>query len=195
MSKQVFSYALAATGQERIVLPADFAYRKILYGALSAGNSPSSQVANAKLSIDNDRQVLINNLKTSDLAKMFAVQAASEIITGLGSGSAITFFVAPTYEMIMTFAPMGSAQGATVTVNQGSGGTTSILSDSSEAFQSVARGYAPHGMINLPQGDQMDLSDWLPVSQAGSVVLSLTAGSSIASSQTAQVILQQLRTY
>lgn len=195
MSKQVYSYAIAASGQERIVLPADYAYRKILYGALSAGNSPSSQIATAKLSIDNDRQVLINSLSSADLAKMFAINAASEIITGMGSGSAITYFLAPTYEMIMTIAPMGSALAATVTVNQGSGGTTSILSDSSEAFQCVARGYAPHGLINLPQGNQNDPNDWLPVSQAGSVVLTLKGGSSIASSQTGQVLLQQFRTY
>lgn len=195
MSKQVYNYALAASGQERIVLPADYAYRKILYGALSAGNTPSSQVATAKLSIDNDKHVLINSLQTSDLAKMLGGPKVVESLIGMGSGSAITFYIAPTYEQYMTFAPMGSAQAATVTVNQGSGGTCSILSDANEGFQALSFGYAPHGMIGLPQGDQNDPNDWLPVSQAGSVVLSLTAGSSIASSQTAQVILQQLRTY
>ena len=195
MSKEVFNYALAASGQERIVLPADYDYRKILYGALSAGNSPPSQVAKAKLSIDNDKQVLINNLNTSDLLKMLAGPKAVEALIGMGSGSEITYFIAPTYEQYVSFSPMGSALAATTTVNQGSGGQVIILNDASEAFQVLSFGYAPHGMVSLPQGDQMNPNDWLPVSRAGSVVLSLTAGSSIASAQTAQVLLQQKRTY
>ena len=195
MSKRVYSYALAASGQERIVLPADYDYRKILFGSLSAGNSPTSQISKVKLSVDNDKRVLINNMSVSDILKMIAGPKCVEALIGMGSGSAITFYIAPTYEQYMTIAPMGSALAATVTVNQGSGGTCSILSDSSEAFQAFTAGYAPHGLIALPQGDQNDPSDWLKASQAGSIALSLTAGSSVGSGSTAEAILQQLRTY
>jgi len=195
MSKQVYSYALAASGQERIVLPADYDFRKILFGSLSAGNSPSSQIANVKLSIDNDRRVIINNMAVSDIVKMLAGPKAIEAFIGMGSGSAITYYIACTYEQYISIAPMGSTLAATVTVNQGSGGTCSILSDASKGFQAFSAGYAPHGLIALPQGDQLNPDTWLKASQAGSVALALTAGSSVGSASTAEVILQQKRIY
>ena len=195
MSKQVYSYALAASGQEKIVLPADYDYRKILFGSLSAGNSPTSQISKVTLSVDNGRRVLINNMSASDLVKMLGIQKAVEVIIGMGSGSAITYFTAPTYETYCHVSPMGSPLAATVDLAQSNGGTISLLSDASEAFQMSSRGYAPHGLIALPQGDQMDVSDWLKVSQSGSIALSLTAGSSVGASSTAEAILQQLRTY
>jgi hypothetical protein len=195
MSKQVYSYALVASGQQSIDLPADYNYRKLLIGSLSAGNSPTSQLSKVKISLDNDRRVLINDMSVSDLAKMFARTTAQVTLIGLGSGSAITYYVTPTYEMYMTITPMGSTLAASVTVNQGSGGTTSILSDASKAFQSISHGYAPHGHVELPQGDQYDINDWLKASKSGNINVKLTAGSSVGSASTAEVIAQQLRTY
>lgn len=195
MSKQVYSYALAASGQERIVLPADYDYRKILFGSLSAGNSPTSQIATVKLSVDNDKKVLINSMSASDLVKMLAMDKCREICIGMGSGSAITYFCAPTYETYQHVSPLGTTLAATVALVQSNGGTVSLLSDASKGFQMTSKGYAPHGLIALLQGDQSNPADWLKVSQAGSVAISLTAGSSVGSSSTAEVILQQLRTY
>ena len=134
-------------------------------------------------------------MSVADLTKMIAPAMIMDRFIGFGSGSAITYFVVPTYEQNTVIGPMGSALAATVTVNQGSGGTISVLSDASEAFQGSSIGYAPHGLIAVPQGDQMNAADWLKPSQAGSVVLKLNAGSSVGSGSTAEVILQQLRTY
>lgn len=195
MSKQVYSYALAASGQERIVLPADYNYRNILFGSLSAGNSPSSQLAKVKLSIDNDRKVIINDMSVADIIKMLAGPKAIETIIGMGSGSAITYFVAPTYETYMHVSPLGTTLAATVALVQSNGGTVSLLSDASAGFQMNILGFAPHGLIALPQGNPQDPNSWLPAAQAGSVALALTAGSSVGSGSTAEVVLQQLRVY
>jgi hypothetical protein len=195
MSKQVYSYALAASGQERIVLPADYDYRKILFGSLSAGNSPTSQIATVKLSVDNDKSVLVNSMSASDLVKMLAGPKAMETLIGMGSGSAITYFCAPTYETYMNVSPLGTTLAATVALVQSNGGTVSLLSDASKGFQMNVFGYAPHGLIALPQGDQKEPNTWLKASQSGSVALTLTAGSSVGSASTAEVILQQARKY
>jgi hypothetical protein len=195
MAKEVYSYALAASGQESIHLPTDYDYRKILFGSLSAGNSPTSQLANVKLSVDNDKRVIINNMACSDIVKMLAGPLAVERLIGLGSGSAVTFYIAPTYETYISFASMGSALAASTNITQSNGGTVAILSDASEAFQALVYGHAPHGMIALPQGDQNDLDGWLNVSKAGSILLALTAGSSVGSASTAEVVLQQKRIY
>jgi hypothetical protein len=195
MSKQVYSYALSATGQERIVLPADYDYRKILFGSHSPGNSPTSQISTVTLSVDNGRRVLINNMSVADLAKMLAPAKAQEAFIAIGTASEVTYFVVTTYEQIVLIGPMENTLAATVTVNNGSGGQVKILSDSNKAFQAMTFGYAPHGLIALPQGDQNDPADWLKVSEAGNVAIILTAGSSVGSASTAQAILQQLRTY
>ncbi len=195
MSKQVYSYALSASGQERIVLPSDYDYRKILFGSLSAGNSPTSQLSKVKLTADNDKHVIINDMKCSDLVKMLAMEKAVEIAIGMGSGSAITFFCAPTYETYQSVAPLGTTLAATVALVQSNGGTFSLLSDASKGFQVITMGYAPHGHIALPQGDQDDIDGWLKPSELGNIALAITAGSSVGSASTAEVILQQKRTY
>jgi len=195
MSKQVYSYALSASGQERIVLPTDYDFRKILFGSLSAGNSPTSQLASVKLSVDNDKRVLVNNIGCSDLVKMLAIAKAEEAIIGMGSGSAINFFIAPTYEVYCNVSPMNTPLAVTVDLAQAQGGRVSLLSDASEAFQLRVSGYAPHGHIALPQGDQLNPDDWLNVSKFGNIALTITAGSSVGASSTAEVILQQKRTY
>lgn len=195
MSKRVYSYALAASGQEKIVLPADYDYRKILFGSLSAGNSPTSQIASVKLSVDNDKHVLVNNMSVSDIIKMLAPAKVKEAFYGIGTGAEVHYFVAPTYEQTVLVGPMENTLAATVTVNQGSGGETVILSDNNKAFQAISQGHAPHGLICLDQGDQNDLSDWLKVSSASSIAIILTAGAAVGASSTAEVLLQQLRTY
>lgn len=195
MSKQVYSYALAANGQERITLPTDYDYRKILFGSLSAGNSPSSQLANVKLSIDNDQRVLLNNMAVSDILKMLAGPKAVEAFQGLGTGGGIAYFIAPTYEQYITIAPATQAMDASTVVDIGSGGISTILNQAAHGFQAFSMGYAPHGLIALPQGDQTDPVNWLKAKNAGSVALLLTAGAAVGAASTAEVILQQLRNY
>jgi hypothetical protein len=195
MSKQLYSYALAASGNEFIQLPTDYNYRTILFGSLSAGNSPSSQLEKVTLSIDNDRKVLINSLVVSDLLKMLHGPYVEETILAMGSGSAITFYITPAYETYAVVGPMGSALAATTNVAQAQGGTISILSDASEAFQGLIRGLAPHGFLALPQGLQSDIDSWLPINNIGSLQLTIKAGSSVGSSSTAEVLTQQLRNY
>ena len=194
MSKRVYSYALAASGQEKIVLPADYDYRKILFGSDSSGNSPSSQIASVKLSVDNDKHVLVNNMSVSDLVKMLAPAKAEEAFYGIGTGAEVTYFTAISYEQTVLVGPMENTLAATVKVNQGSGGQSIILSDNNKAFQARACGNAPHGHIALPQGDQQDPTDWLKVASASSIAIPLTAGAAGGASSTAEVILQQLRT-
>ena len=195
MSKEVYSYALAASGMEIISLPNDYNIRQIMFGSLSAGNSPTNQLETIKLSVDNDRRVIINSMPVRDIFKMLICSPVFESVIGMGSGSAITYYVSPAYETYMNVSPLGTTLAATVALVQSNGGTVSLLSDASKGFQMLVKGFAPHGMISLPQGNPLEIDTWLEVVNAGKVAISLTAGSSVGASSTAEVVLQQLRNY
>ncbi|GAI57748.1 unnamed protein product, partial [marine sediment metagenome] len=53
-------------------------------------------------------------------------------------------------------------------------------------------GYLPHGVFEIPFGLQDDPNDWYDVSRIGSLKADIIGGSSTG---TAELMLQQLRTY
>jgi hypothetical protein len=74
------------------------------------------------------------------------------------------------------------------------GRITSAISTASNA-SGIVRGFLPHGSIVIPFGDQNDIADWYDVTKLGSLRLQITAGSSVGSSSTCEVITQQMRRY
>jgi hypothetical protein len=195
MAKEIQSYALAANAHEYISLPLDYAYRKIILKSLFTLKQPWEHFNRIKLSVDNDRQVLINNLKTSDLIKLFSSQEIIETIVSTGTGSAETTYVTPTMWMFGGVAPLNSALAASTILTQGYGGTMTILADSTELIQGILRGQCPHGAVQLPFGVQEEIAKWLDVSKMGSLKLDITGGSSIGAAATCEVFAQQYRTY
>ena len=134
-------------------------------------------------------------MKTSDLLKVLAMGAPyTEAIMGNGSGSAIVNFVTPCYGTYIAVSSLATAL-ASVLVLQSYGGSVSITSDNDEYFQALVRGMAPHGAIELPFGVASDPATWLDTSKMASLKADITAGASVGSSSTCEIVVQQLRTY
>ena len=195
MSKEIQSYALTSSAHEYISLPTDYTFRKLMVASLAADKQPWEQYNRIKLSVDNDKQVLINNMRTSDLLKALAPERRLiEAISGTGTGAAVDHFITPAYEAYVTLEAYDAAV-TTSFVNQSYGGVAGISFDSAEHFQGAVSGLAPHGAIDIPFGIKNEMDSWLKTDKFASLKIDITAGSSVGASSTCEVIAQQLRSY
>ncbi len=194
-SREHQTYSLTSSATERIDLPVDLTIRKLIVQSLSGGKQPWEQYNQIKLIEDDGKKTSINDLKVSDLLKLFKQDRhIFETIIGTGTGSAVDHFVASTYDMESAVGPRDSALAATITP-QDFGGTLSVNTDTTEHFQVLVRGKAPHGALEIPFGNQKDMNDWLDLVNVKSLKVDIKAGSSVGSSSTAEIVLQQLRLY
>jgi hypothetical protein len=195
MAKELKSYALTSSAHEYTDLPVDYPYRKIIVQSLAAGKNINSQYNKIKLAADSDRAVILNDLSTSDLAKILQVHPPIvESLHGTGSGADRIFFVTPAY---LAYPMGGSFQSDIATINpdQSFGGSWTANIDSAENFQAHVIGWAPHGALDLPFGDQGDIKDWMSVDKFKNLKIDITAGSSILASSTCEIVAQQFRKY
>jgi hypothetical protein len=196
MAKEIQSYALTSSAHEYISLPTDYPFRKLIIASLAAAKQPWEQYNKIKLSIDNDRIVLINNLSVSALAKFLpGHRRFTEFLVGTGTGSAEGTYCTPAMWAFAASGALVSAQTANGILTQIYGGYFTALMDSAEIFQLLISGKAPHGAIEIPFGDQTDIETWLKTAKIGSLKLDVTAGSSVLTSSTAEIVSQQLRNY
>ncbi|GAI97242.1 unnamed protein product, partial [marine sediment metagenome] len=83
--------------------------------------------------------------------------------------------------------------GADVQLGLGDGGRIKVFTGTTNRnVQIVGEGYLPHGVFEIPFGIQDDPTDWYDVTKLGSLKADIIGG---ADSGTAELILQQLRTY
>ena len=193
MSKEIKSYTLTASAHEYTDLPRDYPYRSLLVMSHSASNSPNNQYANVKLSIDNDSRVMYNDVSTSELLK--ALEPEDKVVenfAGLGTGSAVTYYICSSYENYGIGIGRSASQ-TTLIVAQPSGSAINVTNDASESFGAHVDGYAPFGALDLLPYSKKEEADFFLAPSYGSIVLDLTAGSG--ASGTVQIIVQQARTY
>jgi len=196
MAKEIQSYALTSSAHEYINLPTDYPYRKLMIASLAAGYQPFGQYSRIKLSLDNDRVVLINNMKASDLLKFLpGHKRFTEFLVGTGTGSAEGTYVTSGMWAFAGVAPLATALAASTVFTQIYGGYLTVLADSAEMFQAVINGKAPHGAMEIPFGMPDEPDTWLKMINVGNIKLDVTAGSSVGSSSTCEIISQQLRSY
>jgi hypothetical protein len=195
MAKEIQSYALTSSAHEYISLPLDYSYRRLIIASLAAAKQPWEQFNKVKLSIDNDKQVLINNMSTSDLIKVFPHKRFVEMLVGTGTGSAEGTYCTAAMEAFAAMAPLNSALAASSVLTQAYGGYLTMLADSAELVQLLISGKCPHGSLNIPFGISDDIATYLDVSKVGALKFDITAGSSILASSTCEIVAQQLRTY
>lgn len=195
MAKEQKSYSLTSSAHEYTDLPTDYPMRKLIIQSLYDGKAPGDQYANITLDENMKQRVLYNNERTRELAKALGgARKVEDYIGTLGTGSAVEYFCAPSYENYYTGVGRSHSQ-TTMIVAQGSGGTVDITNDSSEAIQVFCKGSCPHGALELPFGNQMDPSDWWSPAGVNRLRLDITAGSSVGSSSTCEIVTQQLRRY
>jgi len=194
-NKEWKGYSLVNSAVELTNLPVDLPIRKLFIQSLSGGKQPWEQFNKIKLTEDEGRKTPINELKTSDLLKLKArYHRIEEVFLGIGTGSAVDHFMASTYDWYANISNLDAA----LTNNflpQDYGGTQAVSGDSTDAFAVRGSGVAPHGTLDLPTGIQEDINDWFTPNPNGNLKLKITAGSSVGSSSTAEILVQQLRKY
>jgi hypothetical protein len=195
MSKEHYSYALVSSAIEYVDLPTDHPIRKLLLLTYADDKAPYEQINQVKLSEEHDKRVILEGYQ-SDFIKYFSCRFGpyKEFIQFMGSASAVDVHITPTYERF--FALMGETAGYSFNnVPWQGGGEQTIDSSAAETMTGLVQGFCPHGATLYPFGKQDIPGDWWDVTRLGSVRLKLTAGSSVESSSTAQVIVQQMRGY
>jgi len=193
MTKELYSYSLTASGHEYIDLPQDYPFRFVILQSYDAEYPPNTQFGNLKFTIDQDRRVLINDISMTEFIKVqIPIDLVEERFAGLGTGSAVDYYHAGTYEGYGVGIGRSASQ-STLIVSQPSGNRTEVTNDSSESFAVHMSGYVPFGGLNLLTCDKMDPASWLDPQGTKSIQLDITAGSS--ASGTGYVITQQARTY
>jgi hypothetical protein len=197
MAKEIKDYPMASAAHEYTDMPTDFPYRKLLIKALTAGTEPSSIIENVKLSEEQDRKILIDQaaheiLRTiaSDNPQLIE-QIMHPLTTALKS-----IYCTPTERALATFVPWQDAAQTNSGTSYGSaGGRIRAICSSAMNYGIVVAGWAPHGVYEIPFGDQDDPDDWYDVTKVGSLKLDIKALSGRSSSDLVQIFIQQLRHY
>ena len=57
------------------------------------------------------------------------------------------------------------------------------------------KGWLPHGVWEIPFGDQADIGDWYDVTKIGSLRADITKTAELDTSDSVQIFLQQMRKY
>lgn len=193
MNKEQYSYTLVQSAKEHIDLATDYPYRKLILQSMSTTLQPWEQFNQVKLSQDNDKKVVINDEKTSDLLKLYRLwpEITETIVAKTKAAANQVIHCTPTYERIATL--VGIAADADAYIVDTYGGAITVYDGAAASIQMVLSGLVPHSAFCLPFGTQADIADWFDVSAIGSLRLTLKAGSS--ASGTCEVITQQTRSY
>ncbi|GAI60124.1 unnamed protein product, partial [marine sediment metagenome] len=144
------------------------------------------------LSQDNDRKVIINDEKVSDLFKLMQTHPPLvETIHIYGALAALPVYCTPSLERMASLATTVADQ--TKIIGDTYGGAYTVTIAALTIGMMLSSGIAPHGNLCIPFGLQDEIDDWFKLDGIGSLILSLKAGGS--ASGTCEIISQQLRNY
>lgn len=198
MHKEIKDYALASAAHEYTDLPVDFAYRKLFIRMQKYGTGPSDAFDTIKLSEDNDKRVPFNHTISQILAALAGTYAPyQENVLHEGSATAYYVYVCPTQDVNMQGTQWrATASHAFIGYLYADGGRATFDQyDETSNTQLLATGYCPHGVIELPFGDPGNLEDWYDVSKVKNLRLDIKTASGMASTDSCQIFMQQLRKY
>lgn len=197
-AKEIKSFTIAASGDERTELPTDYPYLGLMLQSFEAGVSPDSSITDFKLTADTDRVVLVD-LDTTDLIRLlsqwyprmdykqeFHVQNNQTIKVVPKSQESVMFVGQDTDELVFRYNNQGVGQGTIYIDSNGS----AVTSDAN--VEAMVTGYMPYGVFYYPFGDKMDPSQYLSPGQFQKLELVLTQGNA---GGTAKIVAVQLRSY
>jgi len=198
MSKEIKDYTLGGGSHEYTDLPVDHPYRKMLFRIQKEGAGVEYCFDTLKLSEDNDKRIPFNH-KIQEILQAITAQVRPYrewIIIGGGS-SPRYFHCTPGYWPAFAVTHWeGSAIAQDVTVWEGDGGKAQIITTGVGGnYQALCEGWCPHSVIEIPFGLQDDPDDWYKVAELGALRLDIKDGSSMSSSETCQIFIQQHRLY
>lgn len=194
-NKEIFTYTLTASAHQYIDLPTDRPIRKIGIKALYTALQPWENVNKVKLYTDEQKKVIINDLRLSDLLRCYANDVNpyfTETIRLYNDTTAVTSYCTPAFDTKMVFATFRGTDSAWLGLESYGGTYTQDIS-AAEAGDLIVSGKAPHGTFVIPMGIQEKIEDWFDAPAVGSAKLDLTAGGS--ANGDVEITVQQLRMY
>jgi len=195
-TKEIKDYTVAASGHEYTELPTDLKIRKLFVKALLAGTEPNAFINHLKLSEDGDKHVPFD-LDTDELCQIFPDDnmLIEDHYRARAHNTQTHNFCTPTSKVGMLATPIGDTGSSVVYVNEGDGGRVHIIGSGSVYADVYVRGFYPNGILTIPMGNEDDPEDWFDPELLKNLRLDLTAGSGAGTTNTAQIILQQLHPY
>jgi len=199
MHKEVKDYAFGAGTHEYTDLPNDYPIRKLLLRAQKYGDTGVRDCFDTiKLSEDNDKRIPLNHSILNILKSITSLQKPyQEWVLHEGSAAGAYVYITPTEKVnIQGTQWRSTASQAFIAYMLADGGRATFdqYSETSNT-QALVTGWCPHGVLEIPFGDQMDESDWYDVARIKNLKLDVKSGSGMSSSESCQVLLQQARRY
>lgn len=194
MHKQIKSFSLAAD-HEYTALPLDYPYRKLFVKALYPEYTPSMLVTRMKLTEDQDRAVVLDELVDEILVSL--MQHTPPYFEHIFTGGCTTTGIAwctPAQRSVVVGTPWSVPHSSDqeVVAYGAAGGRFSYDQGLLSNIVFRAMGWCPHGVLEIPFGLQDEIDDWYDVTKLGSLKLDITG---TAARGTCQIMLQQKRTY
>jgi len=194
-SHEFYSYTITASAYHYVDLPDDLPIRMIGVRSLAAGSEVQAQIQAIKLAYNADSKVILDQttleiLKAYDLWGPYV--ETHEGIVGTGE---VSFYLTPTTNTHVVSGGFGGTRDYFAGYAPWGGKVGIFGGASSEYFQSVFSGFAPHGVVPIPLGVMDDPTDWWTPPPRSGPRLRLYGASGPVASSTAQVLLQQLKKY
>lgn len=198
MHKEIKSFTLADSSHEYTDLPTDHPFRMLFIRAQRYGTGPEYQIDTLKLSEETDKRIVFNH-SMFQLLRVIGSQMRPyrEWIIGPGTTTANYFYCTPCYWPAFG----GALWRATTTpaglcFYEGDGGRfKEVQEGAGPNWQCLVEGWAPHGVLAVPFGMSGTIEDWYNVAGIGNLKLDIKGGSSVGTSQTCEIFLQQYRAY
>lgn len=199
MTKEVINFTTAGSGDERIDLPIDHPYRRLMIRSFETQVSPASHISNLKLSMDQDAYIpfdisggdqlrmMENHYGKFSLSQHLKGDTADLFEMWVGNpwngGGQLTGRIAGD---IWSANHFWNAQLYTTTLKHDGTATAPNY------FYAHAEGVCPENTFAFPFGNQDDPKDWLKAPDFGSLRLFLTQGNP---GGEASVFIQQEKLY
>jgi hypothetical protein len=197
VNREIMSYAMVSSAHQYIDLPVSYPVRKLMIKSLFAGKQPYEQYNKITLFTDEQKKVFINNVNVSDLLRCFAPQSNpyfEEKLRCMWTTGNVTHYCVSTFDTAVAGAPdVGEA--AYLEPLASYGGTVGVKGSAAATATIIATGKCPHGMFVIPFGKELEMGDWFDTRKIGSWKLDITAGDSVGSGSTCEIITQQVRSY
>lgn len=197
MHKEIWTDTVTtASSHKYIDIPTDYPIRKLFMASLYDDEQPWEVINKIRLSEDDDKKIVINDMRGSDWLKINNRQDwIVEEAMFLGATGADEFWITSTYNISLAASYGTGGHSLDYQDAWSYGGVVHWTAEGTDTAQFIVRGLCPHGAIEIPFGKQGDPTDWYDVHMNKNVMLDITCGSTANTSATLQVFLQQLRTY
>jgi len=197
MHKEIKNFTMGASSHEYTDLPRDYPYRKLFLRAHSAGTEPGQLIDTLKLYEEEGKRIIIDNELPDMILRTIANSPQiDEYIHARVATSATNIYCTPTTRVYPVATELETTSGSGgLAVQMGDGGRFAAIAASAQKYASFhVKGYLPHGVFELPFGDQDNPDDWYDVTTLGSLKADVLSASG-ASGKACQLFLQQLRQY